>query len=61
MEVDYPTAIRQPHRWHYYVPQNVVIEKVVYVLFCTIDYSSLFMGAPAPTMNRKTTTTYSES
>ena len=48
--------IKHPYRRHHYVLQNVLMLQVIQVTLYMMDNSSPFMGDPAPTVDRHTTT-----
>jgi hypothetical protein len=56
LELDYFIRITHSCSWHCYVLLDVLILKVVQVLFYVLEYSSPFMGDPAPMMNWHATT-----
>jgi len=59
--MDYTIGIKHPYRWHHYVLQNVLIMQAIQVTLYTIENSSSFMGDPAPTVDRHTTTVFAGS
>jgi len=56
--MDYTIGIKHPYRGHHYVLQNVLILQAVQVTLYTMKNSSPFMGDPAPTVDRHTTTAF---
>jgi hypothetical protein len=56
LEMDYISRIKHSYRGQHYNLQNVLILKAVQITFYTMEHSSLFMGNPAPTENKHTTT-----
>ena len=56
--MDYTIGIKHPCRGHHYVLQNVLIMQAVQVTLYTMENSSTFMGDPAPTVDRHTTTAF---
>jgi len=56
--MDYNFGIKHPYRRHLYVLQNVLIMQAVQVTLYTMENSSPFVGDPAPTMDRHTTTAF---
>jgi hypothetical protein len=56
--MDYTFRIKHPYRGHHYVLQNVQILQAVQVTLYTMENSSPFMGDPAPTVDRNTTTVF---
>jgi hypothetical protein len=56
--MDYTFGIKHPHRGHHYVLQNVMILQAVQVTLYKIVNSTPFMGNPAPTVYRHTTTAF---
>jgi len=56
--MDYNFGIKHPYRRHHYVLKNVLILQAVQVTLYTMENSSPFMGDPAPTVDRHTTTAF---
>jgi len=56
--MDYAIGIKHLYRGHHYVLQNVLILQALQVTLYTMENSSPFMGDPAPTMDRHTTTVF---
>ena len=56
--MDYTFVIKHPHIGHHYVLQNVLILQAVQVTLYKIQNSTPFMGDPAPTVYRHTTTVF---
>ena len=56
--MDHTFGIKHPYRGHHYVLQNVLILQAVQVTLYTTENSSHFMGDPAPTVDRHTTTVF---
>jgi hypothetical protein len=56
--MDYTIGIKHLYRGQHYILQNVLILKAVQMTFYTMEHSSPFMGDPAPTEDRHTTTAY---
>jgi len=56
--MDYIIGIKHPYRWHHYVLQNVLIMQAIQVTLCKMENSSPFMGDPALTVDRHTTTAF---
>jgi len=56
--MDYTIWIKSPYRRHHYILQNVLIMQTVQVTLYTMENSSPFMGDPAPTVDRHTTTAF---
>ena len=56
--MDYTIWIKHPYRGHHYVLQNVLILQDVQVTLYTMENPSPFVGDPAPTVNRHTTTAF---
>jgi hypothetical protein len=56
--MDYTFGIKHPYRGHQYVLENVLILQAVQVTLCTMENSTPFMGDPAPTVYRHTTTAF---
>jgi len=56
--MDYTIGIKHPYRGHRYVLQNVLIMQAVQVTLYTMENCSTFMGDPAPTVDRHTTTAF---
>jgi len=59
--VDYTIGIKHPYRGHHYVLQNVLILQAVQVTLYMMENSSLFMGDPAQTVDRHTTTAFAKA
>jgi len=56
--MDYTIGIKHPYRKHHYVLQNVLILQAVQVTLYTTENFSPFIGDPAPTADRHTTTAF---
>ena len=56
--MDYTFGIKHPYRRYHYVLQNVLKLQAVQMTFYTMQNSSLFMGDPAPTVDRHMTTAF---
>ena len=56
--MDYTIWIKYPYRRHLYVLQNMLIMQAVQETLHTIENSSPFVGDPAPTVDRHTTTEF---
>jgi len=56
--MDYKFGIKHPYRWHRYVLKNVLIMQAVQVTLYMMGNSSPFVGDPAPTVDRHTTTVF---
>jgi len=56
--MDYNFGIKHPLKRHRYILQNVLIMQAVQVTLYTMENSSSFMGDPAPTVDRHTTTAF---
>jgi len=56
--MDYTIGIKNLYRRHHYVLQNVLIMQAFQVTLYMIENSSSFMGDPAPTVDRHTTTVF---
>ena len=56
--MDYSIRVKHPYRGHHYVLQNVLILQAVQMTLYTMKNSSPFVGDPAPTVNRHTTTAF---
>ena len=56
--MDYTIGIKHPYRGHHYVLKNVLILQAVQMTLYTMENSSPFMGDPAPTVDRHTTTAF---
>jgi len=54
--MDYTFGMKHPYRGHHYVLQNVLILQAVLVTLYMMENSSPFVGHPAPTVDRHTTT-----
>jgi len=54
--MNYTIGIKHQYREHQYVLQNVLILQAVQVTLYTMENSTPFMGDPAPTVYRHTTT-----
>jgi len=54
--MNYTIRIKHSYRGQHYTLQNVLILKAVQMTFYTMEHSSPFIGDPAPTENRHTTT-----
>jgi hypothetical protein len=57
--MDYTIGIKHPYRGHHFDLQNALILQAVQVTLYTMQNSSPFMGDPAPTVDRHTTTAFS--
>ena len=55
--MDYTIGIKHSYRRHHYVLQSVLIMQGVQVTYM-MENSSPFMGDPAPTVDRHTTTVF---
>jgi len=56
--MDHTIGIKHPYRWHNYIVQNVLILQAVQVTLYMMENSSPFVGDPAPTVDRHTTTAF---
>jgi len=56
--MDYIVGMKHPYRGRYFVLQNVLMLLVIQVTLYTMENSSPFMGDPAPTVDRHTTTAF---
>jgi len=56
--MNYTIRIKYQYRKCHYVLQNVLIMQDVLVTLYTMENSSPFMGDPAPTVDRYTTTAF---
>jgi len=56
--MDYNIGIKHPYRGHHYILQNVLMLQAVQVTLYMMENSSPFMGDPAPTVDRHTTTVF---
>jgi hypothetical protein len=56
--MDYTIGIKHPYRGHHYILQNVLKLQAIQVTLYTMENSSPFMGDPAPTVDRHTTTAF---
>jgi hypothetical protein len=59
--MDYTVRIEHSYRRHHYVLQYVLILQAIQVTVYRMENSSPFMGYPAPTVNRYTTTAFAGS
>ena len=56
--MDYTFGIKHPYRGHHCALQNMLILQAVQVTFYTMENYTPFMGDPAPTVYRHTTTVF---
>jgi len=56
--MDHTFGIKHPYRGHHYILQNVLILQAVQVALYKMENSGHFMGDPAPTVDRHTTTAF---
>jgi len=56
--MDYTIWMKYPYRRHCYVLQNVLIMQDVQLTLYTMENSNPFVGDPAPTVDRHTTTEF---
>ena len=56
--MNYTFGLKYPYRRHHYVLQNVLIMQAILVTLYTMENSSPFVGDPAPTVYRHTTTVF---
>jgi len=56
--MDYTLGIKHPYRGHHFVLQNVLILQVIQMTLYKMENSSPFMGDPASTVDRHTTTAF---
>jgi hypothetical protein len=56
--MDYTIGIKHPYRRYSYILQNVLIMQAVQVTLYTMENSSPFVGNPAQTVDRHTTTAF---
>ena len=59
LEMDYTIGIQHSYRENHNILQNLLILKAVQLAYM-MEHSSPFIGYPAPTVNRHTTTAFAD-